>query len=151
MRVMIDVPEVPYPGSRTTAQFFRGASANLRGRYSPGGSNVRGTVADLLDRVAGTLEAANAGDVRLTSDPLPDRDPLRLAPDGRSVNEELTYLERRALPAVYHQPFWDGNASPAAWICQVCWDDGVSHAWPCTPAKRGGGAIADYAGLDQTR
>lgn len=57
-RVTIDVPSVPYPGSRTDAYFFRTAAWNLRNGYDLGGSNLRDTVAVLLDRVATGLDGA---------------------------------------------------------------------------------------------
>lgn len=62
---------------------------------------------------------------------------------------ELTYEQRKALPAKFHQPHWDGLGSPRSWICQVCWDDGVQHAWPCDAASTGnnGLEIAQYGGL----
>lgn len=59
----------------------------------------------------------------------------------------LTYEERQALPAEYHQPHWDGLGTPHSWICQVCWDDGLQTFWPCEPATRGGKAVAEAAGL----
>jgi hypothetical protein len=48
--------------------------------------------------------------------------------DGELV--EMTYEQRRALPGEYHQPHWDGLGVPHSWICAVCWDDGLTHAWP---------------------
>ena len=73
-RITIDVPDVPYPGDRTTAAFFRTAARNLRGKESPGGSNVRSTVAVLLERTAHALDGEDVADF--------GRDPLRLAPDA---------------------------------------------------------------------
>jgi hypothetical protein len=148
MKVTVEVPTVPYSGGRPTQRDYRTAAANLRGRYSPGGSNVRATVAALLDRVAAAIDEAEQ---HPAAEPHPPLDALRLAPDGRSVTEELTYPERQALPPVYHQPVWYDLATPAAWICSVCWDEGRTDGWPCTVASRDGGPIADYAGLDATR
>jgi hypothetical protein len=65
------------------------------------------------------------------------------------VPEELTYSQRRALPAAYHQPHWDGLGVPHSWVCQVCWDDGETTAWPCEAANTGnaGLEVARAAGL----
>ena len=141
-RITIDVPDVPYPGDRSTATFFRTAARNLRGKDSPGGSNVRGTVALLLERTAHALDGEDIADF--------GRDPMRFAPDGRSVVEELTYAERQALPPVYHQPVWYDLCTPKLWACAVCWDEGEMSGWPCKAAERDGGPIAEYAGLDRT-
>lgn len=69
---------------------------------------------------------------------------------GKAV-EEMTYEERKALPAKYHQPVWDGLGSPHSWICEVCWDDGLTSAWPCevaaAPAGTNGLEIARAGGM----
>lgn len=55
-RVTVRVPSVPYPGPNDTdASFFRGAADKLRRNLDAGGSNVRNTIAELLDRVADQL------------------------------------------------------------------------------------------------
>ena len=145
-RVMVDVPDVPYPGGRTTSQFLRTASRNLRCTYSVGGSNLRATIAELLERTAQALDID--GDVKLSTDPLPDDRTLDTAPNGRSV-VALSLAERRKLPAVYHQPSWDGTSVPR-WICTVCQDENGADSWPCRPAQRNGAQIAEYAGLNAT-
>lgn len=142
-RITIDAPDVPHSGTKPTATAYRTAARNLRHRYSPGGSNTRATVALLLERAAHALDGQDTPDY--------DRDPLLKAPDGRSVIEELTFAERQALPAVYHQPVWYDLGTPSLWICSVCWDDGEMTGWPCATARRDGGPIAEYAGLDATR
>jgi len=144
VRATIDVPDVPYPGGRTTAEFFRTAARNLRGRYSPGGSNLRDTIAVLLDRTAAELDAATG----TTPTPPAAGDGLRVAPDGRPV-ADLTYTERKRLPAIYHQPAWLDLGRPR-WVCRVCQDDDHADSWPCAPARRDGGPIAEYAGLNAT-
>lgn len=62
----------------------------------------------------------------------------------------LTFTERKALPAKYHQPYWDGLGSPHSWICAVCWDDGETTGWPCEVANAGnnGLAIAQHSGME---
>lgn len=70
--------------------------------------------------------------------------------DGLIVDPAaLTYEERKALPARYHQPHWDGMGVPHNWMCSVCWDDGLTHAWPCEVAQAGnnGLEIARAGGL----
>lgn len=61
----------------------------------------------------------------------------------------LTYAQRKALPPRYHQPHWDGLSYPHSWICEVCWDDGVCHPWPCDVANawNNGREIAEAGGM----
>jgi hypothetical protein len=61
---------------------------------------------------------------------------------------ELTYEQRRALPAALHQPFYDGLAVPHSWCCSVCWDEGLTHAWPCDVATAHGVEVAKAGGMD---
>jgi hypothetical protein len=42
---------------------------------------------------------------------------------------------------------WYALATPAAWICEVCWDDGETVGWPCAAAAKDGRPIAEHAGL----
>jgi hypothetical protein len=135
VKVNVDVPDVPYPGSRTTQHFFRGAAEKLRNGIDAGGSNVRNTIAALLDRTAAAMDESVD---------------VYVAPDGRSVIEELSYEERQSLPGEYHQPYWVDTATPKSWVCAVCWDEGVSHGWPCEPACRDGAAVARAGGLRRT-
>lgn len=63
---------------------------------------------------------------------------------------ELTYEQRQALPAKFHQPHWMGLTQPRTWICAVCWDDdGTVHGWPCDVANAGdnGLEIANTGGM----
>ena len=138
-RVGVDVPDVPYPGGRTTAEFFRKAAEALRYERLTGkdirnvsGSNVRHTIAALLTRVASAMDEAVD---------------LQKAPDGRWVVYDLTYEERRQLPGDYHQPVWDGLGVPHFWVCSVCWDDGLQNGWPCEQARREGEKAARSGGL----
>lgn len=54
---------------------------------------------------------------------------------------DLTYAQRQALPARFHVPVWDGDGVPHAWLCAVCWDDGVVTSWPCTAAVEHGAEV----------
>jgi hypothetical protein len=62
--------------------------------------------------------------------------------------------QRAALPARFHTPVWEGNATPNAWLCAVCWGDGWVTGWPCEAAVRGGAEVftpehqAERAGRD---
>ena len=64
---------------------------------------------------------------------------------------ELTLEQRRQLPAINHQPYFDDMIQPKGWFCQVCWDDYEITAWPCEPATKGGLVLADNLGLKAVR
>lgn len=49
--------------------------------------------------------------------------------------------ERTNLPARFHTPVWEGNATPNAWLCAVCWGDGWVTIWPCEAAAKNGGQV----------
>jgi hypothetical protein len=132
VKITVQSPEVAYPGGHSHQHYMRTAARNLRQDFPAGGSNVRASIASLLDRVADAMDAA------------PD---LTRAPDGRSVHEDLTAAERRALPGAYHQPYWDGCGDPHLWLCTVCYDDGEVNGWPCDTATREGKAAAKAGGL----
>jgi hypothetical protein len=57
--------------------------------------------------------------------------------------EELpeTLEEREKLPARFHIPVWDGDGIPNAWLCAVCWEEGVTCQWPCKVAAEHGGEV----------
>jgi hypothetical protein len=61
---------------------------------------------------------------------------------------ELTETERVALPAIHHRPVFLGTCTPATWICAVCWGEGWSTGWPCTPATAGGVELGRHLGLE---
>lgn len=67
---------------------------------------------------------------------------LLQAPDHPCYDElPETIEERRKLPARFHTPVWDGNGQPNAWLCAVCWEDGVVYSWPCEVAAENGGEV----------
>lgn len=68
---------------------------------------------------------------------------LAHAPDMPSYDDllDLAYEQRQQLPARFHVPMWDGLGRPNAWLCTVCWDDGVVTAWPCEAAMEHGGEV----------
>lgn len=51
--------------------------------------------------------------------------------DGSEWMIDLTEEERLALPAVYHRPYFNDLGQPGIWVCEACWGDGWSTAWPC--------------------
>ncbi|MEU7737296.1 hypothetical protein AB0B51_30120 [Streptomyces griseus] len=79
---------------------------------------------------------------------------LLLPPDQPMYEDlvDLTDEQRKALPARFHTPVFDGLGQPNLWLCQVCWGDGWVSQWPCGPAQEKGamvfvseGAAADIA------
>lgn len=64
------------------------------------------------------------------------------APD-HPIYDELpdTIEERRKLPARFHTPHWMGDCTPTAWVCDVCWTEGVTYGWPCEVAAEHGGEV----------
>lgn len=64
---------------------------------------------------------------------------------------ELSEHERYALPAEWHRPVWYDIATPAAWMCQVCWGESIAYQWPCDVASRHGRDIAKSLKLPYTR
>lgn len=69
---------------------------------------------------------------------------------GCVTDEYFDATERAALPAEYHRPFFVDTMTPKGWICEVCWDEGSTSAWPCSPATAGGPALANFLKLDYT-
>ena len=57
-----------------------------------------------------------------------------------------------SLPGIYHLPAFDGLGQPNAWLCSVCWTDGVMNGWPCTALmssdRRRSVALAEHLGLE---
>lgn len=46
--------------------------------------------------------------------------------------------ENAKLPARFHIPVFDDCGKPNAWLCAVCWEDGVVTGWPCKTANEQG-------------
>ncbi|MET7956378.1 hypothetical protein ABZT07_20720 [Streptomyces sp. NPDC005317] len=68
---------------------------------------------------------------------------LLLPPDQPAYEDlvDLTDEQRKALPARFHTPVFDGLGQPNAWLCQVCWGDGWVAQWPCGPAQQKGALV----------
>lgn len=68
---------------------------------------------------------------------------LLLPPDQPMYENlvDLTDEQRKALPARFHTPVFDGLGKPNAWLCQVCWGDGWVSPWPCGPAQQKGAMV----------
>jgi hypothetical protein len=62
---------------------------------------------------------------------------------------ELSDAQRADLPAPYHRPYFDSLSEPPGWICEACWSDGCTTAWPCSVAsgRDGGRELAAAVGL----
>lgn len=133
----------PTMGTETerVAELLMDAAWKLRHGYSPGGSTVTGSLANLCENAARAI------------DPTARTHYGNLYPPANGVGPdvditELTYEERCALPARYHLPLFEALSSAPSWICKVCWDDGLTTAWPCKPAQNGGIDVATAAGLE---
>lgn len=74
------------------------------------------------------------------------------APEGVTVDTayELDPDVRHALPPQFHQPMFEGLATPTAWLCAVCWDDGQVTRWPCHVASAHGPEVAEAIGARWT-
>ena len=46
--------------------------------------------------------------------------------------------ENAKLPARFHVPVFDDCGKPNAWLCAVCWEEGVVTGWPCATAVKYG-------------
>ncbi|MCX4606776.1 hypothetical protein OG402_40845 [Streptomyces anulatus] len=68
---------------------------------------------------------------------------LLLPPDQPMYEDlvDLTDEQRKALPARFHTPVFDGLGEPNMWLCQVCWGDGWVSQWPCGPAQEKGAMV----------
>lgn len=67
-----------------------------------------------------------------------------LPPPDQPMYEDLVDLtdeQRKALPARFHTPVFDGLGQPNMWLCQVCWGDGWVSQWPCGPAQEKGAMV----------
>ena len=62
------------------------------------------------------------------------------APDAPGYEDltELTLEQKAALPARFHVPVFDDLGRPKAWLCAVCWDEGIVSGWPCATASEKG-------------
>lgn len=98
----------------------------------------------LSPRACGTCKQRRIVNKPALHDECLHRAVLARAP-GMPIHEDLldlTYTQRRNLPARFHIPVWDGLGKPNAWLCAVCWDDeGVTHRWPCERAMACGGEV----------
>lgn len=145
--ITIPAPVVAFKGpADTDATMMRGAANRLASGYPVGGSNMTRAVETVLRDIADALEGRPVG--QRSSEPVP----APTISTGELV--EMTYAQRRGLPAVHHRPHFDDLSEPASWVCSVCsvcWDDGETNAWPCTPTTTGGRELADLLGLGISR
>lgn len=79
--------------------------------------------------------------------PLPDGWTLDMLPGIWELDEDV----RRALPPQFHQPYFEGLATPTSWVCTACWGDGTVTAWPCEVASAHGSDVAKAIGVGWSR
>ncbi|GAA0705024.1 hypothetical protein GCM10010193_70080 [Kitasatospora atroaurantiaca] len=130
---------------RHTAATIRAVIQNLAkaAASSPLGAEMTTTPLHLEPNACGTCRQ-HADNGRPASHPeCVQRATLLPAPDAPGHEElgELTDEQKAALPARFHTPVWEGNATPNAWLCAVCWGDGWVTQWPCETAARHGAEV----------
>lgn len=134
-----------------SAQFLADAAWKIRHGYTAGGSTVTRGVVQLIDAAALAIDP----DVRTTysTDVYDHPDHPDMTVDNPGDLVEMTYDERRALPARYHQPVYDDLSTPGGWHCAVCWcaDDAFTVSWPCDVAQREGATVARAGGMVVSR
>ncbi|MFE7237254.1 hypothetical protein [Streptomyces sp. NPDC057580] len=102
---------------------------------------ARGQQAD--ESACGTCRDNVANGKQVEHDGCARRTLLLEAPDMPSyeVLVEMTMEEREALPARFHVPQFDDLGVPNAWLCRVCWTEGVVTSWPCNTAMKHGATV----------
>jgi hypothetical protein len=127
----------------------------LRERLAAAEKTATGTMtADLFAialRVLAATDPASCGTCRSLASQgqpaehaaCPRRAVLLPAPDAPDYEDlgDLTDEQRAALPPRFHTPVYDGDKTPAGWLCAVCWGDGWATAWPCQVATKRGGEV----------
>lgn len=83
------------------------------------------------------------------STPLPSPAPPPGSIYAQMWMAELSDEQRAKLPAAYHRPYFDGLGVPPAWVCEACWADGETTAWPCDAVSclAGGRELAESLSL----
>jgi hypothetical protein len=91
----------------------------------------------------GTCRARTADGKPVQHEECAARAQLIEAPDAPGYEElaEMTLEQKAALPARFHIPVFDDCGSPKAWLCAVCWDEGVTSQWPCATACQKGAEV----------
>lgn len=91
-------------------------------------------------RACGTCRRLTADGKPVEHEECAGRAQLIEAPDapGYEVLTEMTMEEKAALPARFHIPVFDDLGRPKAWLCAVCWEEGVATRWPCATAQKHG-------------
>lgn len=103
-------------------------------------SNAHGTSKYAAPTACGTCIRRVAANQPTEHEECSARAQLTPAPDMPDWEDlaDLTDEQRQALPARFHIPAFEGNATPNAWLCAVCWGDGWVTRWPCKPALDNG-------------
>jgi hypothetical protein len=102
---------------------------------------ARGEQAD--ESACGTCRNNVANGKQVEHDGCARRTLLLEAPDMPSyeVLIGMDMSEREALPARFHVPVFDDLGKPNAWLCRVCWTEGVVTSWPCNTAMKHGAKV----------
>jgi hypothetical protein len=129
------------------AELLADAAWKLRHGYAPGGSTVTGSVANLCDAAARAIDPTVRTHYEGRYPAATGHGPV----DDVDINE-MTFEERRALPARYHRPYYMDLGTPSVWTCTACWDaeEAIAYSWPCEVAQRDGRDVARALGLEHS-
>ncbi|WP_392750631.1 hypothetical protein [Streptomyces sp. LN590] len=102
---------------------------------------ARGQQAD--ESACGTCRGNVANGKQVEHDGCARRTLLLEPPDMPSYDVliDMDMAEREALPARFHVPVFDDLGKPNAWLCRVCWTEGVVTSWPCNTAMKHGAQV----------
>jgi hypothetical protein len=116
-------------------------SDNFRAECRAHEEAARGQQAD--ESACGTCRNNVVNGKQVEHDGCARRTLLLEAPDMPSYDVliDMDMAEREALPPRFHVPVFDDLGKPNAWLCRVCWTEGVVTAWPCNTAMRHGAQV----------
>ncbi len=88
----------------------------------------------------GTCRSSAEAGQPVKHDECQQRATLLQAPDhpDYEILAGFSLEENAALPARFHVPVFDDCGKPNAWLCAVCWEEGVVTGWPCATAVKYG-------------
>ena len=137
-RITIDAPAVPYPGGRNAQHFYRGAARKLRTGYDAGGSNVRDTIALLLDRTAAALDGLDAAPVAAPAVADPDEHRARLRELATTARDTFGLKGRWGWFGAHGQAFELATQRHGRTFVMQFGRMGMSSGQPIFPAKAEG-------------
>jgi hypothetical protein len=88
----------------------------------------------------GTCRSSAEAGQPVKHDECQQRATLLQAPDhpDYEILAGFSLEENAKLPARFHVPVFDDCGKPNAWLCAVCWEEGVVTGWPCATAVKYG-------------